>query len=381
MAKIGNTELSSEDTLRLNVLLANAQAVRIDENTLTVLGLADGKELKVQLNPTCRSDNYISRVRELLSIHALGSPRGYPIHIRRWARMGQINNAPLEKLLLLGEPEAVLAIASSSYLTEEIAQLAWWASPTAEIARQMLLNKSIAQSEIGKVLADYLLEFLPFETEPQDMLNTVRLLLQPGLTSPEARGKIWSSGKRRKAYRIGFLEMMADDIPQPLPASPDFDLYKNTLVPLAESGNAIAGMLLKVFSSSGQTFLVAFSDILVRPSNQDEVSAVLNAVGQYFCTIRTINAEVRDIDWLAGQVDLLCDHTRNGLDGVNEILSELPKLLPEIKAILFLAHVSENLVTPVFALTDAVGTVMRKKIEPITKLLLEQVTVLRTPGL
>jgi hypothetical protein len=295
--------------------------------------------------------------------------------------MGQINNAPLEKLLLLGEPEAVLAIASSSYLTEEIAQLAWWASPTAEIARQMLLNKSIAQSEIGKVLADYLLEFLPFETEPQDMLNTVRLLLQPGLTSPEARGKIWSSGKRRKAYRIGFLEMMADDIPQPLPASPDFDLYKNTLVPLAESGNAIAGMLLKVFSSSGQTFLVAFSDILVRPSNQDEVSAVLNAVGQYFCTIRTINAEVRDIDWLAGQVDLLCDHTRNGLDGVNEILSELPKLLPEIKAILFLAHVSENLVTPVFALTDAVGTVMRKKIEPITKLLLEQVTVLRTPGL
>jgi hypothetical protein len=83
---------------------------------------------------------------------------------------------------------------------------------------------------------------------------------------------------------------------------------------------------------------------------------------------------------LAGQVKLFCEDTQKRLEDVDEVLSKLPKLLPEVKAILFLAHVSENLVTPVFALTDAVGTVMRKKIEPITKQLLAQVAVLRVPG-
>ena len=55
-------ELSSEDTLKLNVLLANTDAVRINESTMCVHGLRGDSEAKVQLNPTCKPDKYIKLV-------------------------------------------------------------------------------------------------------------------------------------------------------------------------------------------------------------------------------------------------------------------------------------------------------------------------------
>ena len=69
-------ELSSEDSLRLNVLLANAKAIRIDENTCSVCGLSLSGEAKIKLNPNCRADRYLRYVRELLSSAVLGSPGG-----------------------------------------------------------------------------------------------------------------------------------------------------------------------------------------------------------------------------------------------------------------------------------------------------------------
>ena len=53
-------ELSSEDTLRLNVLLANKPlAVRIDESRMVVYGLSEKGEAKVQLNPAGRPEQYV----------------------------------------------------------------------------------------------------------------------------------------------------------------------------------------------------------------------------------------------------------------------------------------------------------------------------------
>ena len=47
-------DLSPEDSLRLNVLLANQpQAIRINESSMIVYGLSDQGEAKVQLNPNC----------------------------------------------------------------------------------------------------------------------------------------------------------------------------------------------------------------------------------------------------------------------------------------------------------------------------------------
>ena len=83
-------ELSAEDNLRLNVLLAqNLQAVRIDESKMIVYALTGRGEAKVPLNPTCRDEKYLRFVREMFSTHALGSPGGYPVFLRvghEWAK-------------------------------------------------------------------------------------------------------------------------------------------------------------------------------------------------------------------------------------------------------------------------------------------------------
>ena len=119
-------ELSSEDSLRLNVLInQDLQAIRIDESKMIVYALTGRGEAKVPLNPTCRDEKYLRIVREMFSTHALGSPGGYPVFLRRWTRMGQMREESLEGLLILGEPEAVVAVANSTELTEEVARRAW----------------------------------------------------------------------------------------------------------------------------------------------------------------------------------------------------------------------------------------------------------------
>ena len=104
-------ELSPEDALRINVLLASPiEAVRIDESSMTVHALSGKGEARVKLNPNCRDESYLRMVREALSSHVLGSPGGYPVYLKRWTRMGHARDEILESLLLLGEPEAVAAV-------------------------------------------------------------------------------------------------------------------------------------------------------------------------------------------------------------------------------------------------------------------------------
>ena len=150
-------ELTSEDNLRLNVLLANQpQAIRIDESRLEVHGLSARGEARIQLRPTARPEAYVRAVRELISGHILGSPGGYPTYLRRWTRMGQMRDESLAQLLLLGEPEAVVAAVCSPGLTDELARRAWWAMEDAENARRMLGNPAIVQGRMGPILAGYL---------------------------------------------------------------------------------------------------------------------------------------------------------------------------------------------------------------------------------
>ena len=58
----------------------------------------------------------------------------------------------------------------------------------------------------------------------------------------------------------------------------------------------------------------------------------------------------------------------------------VPELKDEVRALLILSSLSVYLLNPIFALTDAVGTVMRKKIKHITDPILEQLAVLQGKG-
>lgn len=367
-------ELSSEDSLRLNVLIANAEAVRIDENALVVYGINGEREMKVQLNPNCRTDKYLMAVREMLSSAVLDSPGGYPVFLRRWTRMGQIDSDQLDRLLKLGEPEAVMAVVCSPGLTDELARLAWWSAPYAEYARRMLENHRVVAGEMGKVLAEYLIDHLPFETEHSDMLNTVRLVLQQGLISEEQRRRLWESGRSRATYRIGFLAIEPDNLLEPVGPRWDLAEHNNSLQPLIAAGNRYATMLHKVLDSQGQTFAAVVVEAMRRPADQDVVSALLNAVGRYFSPICSSRQQWRDMNDIFSHVDALLNSPDVELKA---LLDAVPVLHADIRAMLVLAHLDESPLIPIFAASDAVGTVMRKKIEPVTTPMLEQFAQLR----
>ncbi|MDD4880722.1 MAG: hypothetical protein PHX10_04015 [Gallionellaceae bacterium] len=302
-------ELSPEDQLRLNVLLAqDIKAIRIDESSLLLHALLDeGEEASMPLHPNCRADKYLRLVREALSGHALGSPGGYPIYLSRWTRHGQMESSNLSQLLLIGEPEAVVAVVHSPALTNELAGYAWWAMPTIEHARLMLMREAVAKGRMGPVLAEFLTEHLAFlQEEHLAIMDTVAVLLYSGALTPTQRETIWKRGKRQNSYYVAFLEMCPNDLP----------------------------------GTPGQAFVEASIEILSRPETQEVVSRTLDAIGHYFSVAAG-----------AGQAN------------------------PE--AVRRLAAVSAALANPVFVRSTAIGSLMRRKLEPITEPILADLRLLR----
>lgn len=363
-------ELSSEDALRLNVLIANAEAVRIDENSMTVYGLNGEQEMKFPLNPTGRSDQYLQAVRSMLSSAVLDSPGGYPVFLRRWTRMGQIDNDQLDRLLKLGEPEAVMAVVCARNLSDELARRAWWCAPYSEHARRMLESKQVVEGEMGKKLAEHLIEHLPFETEPRDMLNTVRLVLQPGLIDEEQKQKLWESGERNKSYRIGFLETLSHDLPEKQPPRADIEQVRERLAALEE--NRFAQRLLQLLDEAGQSFLTIVEEVMLNPADQDVASALFNSLGRHLRELRAVEA-LREL----AEVEALIERRMGEDEALRELQEAAPELSEELRAMLTLAHVSEYLLNPIFGQTDAVGTVMNEKIEPVTLPLRQSIARLR----
>ncbi len=369
-------ELSSEDTLRLNVLVNNVEAIRIEERSLTVFGLSARGEARVQLNPTGRSDQYLRAVREFLSSCALGSPSGYPVHLNRWTRMGQARDANLAKLLMLGEPEAITAVVCAPGLTEELARRAWWVDSTSENARRMLARECVVQSDMGPALAGYLIDHLPFESEPRVIIDTVRLVLQPGLIESDVRQRLWEKGAAQNVYRIGFLEAEPESLPQPLMARSDLESLRAALTGFTAEYNSLAVLLLRALDGPGQTFFANCEQVLHKLSSQDAVVALLNVLSRYFGVLRTADEPMQDV----AAILEAAAHTLDETPAAREILTAIPELRPQLLAMYALVRMDEAVVTPVFARSSASGTLMRSKIEPVIHAVQSQIMVLRHTG-
>ena len=354
-------ELSSEDELRLHVLLVNAEAIRIDEQHMVVYGLAPDRELEVQLTAAGSQARYIQCVRAFLSTAILGSPKHFPIHLRRWAGHGQIDNAPLEKLLLLGNPEAVFAVACSPRLTATLARRVWWTAPGPDMARQLLRHRAVAVDAMGKLLAQWLVDYLPFETVLGDMLDSARLLALPNLIDAAMRMRLWEMGRRNKAYRIGFLLECPDNLPRRVPARLDVALLAERFAPSANVGNEIFHMLIKSGSEDGQSFLAACLDVLGGLNCQEEVSAILNAIGAYYGVLRVYGEHTKTLEASLNWADI---KSMEQATAAPAFFCD-PHVRAQLRALYVLAHTSEDWVTPVFAHSDAGGSVMRKQIEPV----------------
>ena len=389
-------ELSSEDNFRLNVLLANKPlAIRIDEGRMAVYGLAaqvestqrelpqreiPQKEIKIQLHPTTRPEHYLRLVKELISGQVLGSPGGYPVYLKRWTRMGQMRDESLAQLLLLGEPEAVVAAVCSPGLTDELARRAWWAMEDAENARRMLGNPVVVVGTMGPELAAYLVEYLPFETESERIVESVRLVLQPGLISPEQREDLWRKSARKPAYLVGFLQALPDDLPEPEPPRQRDPALAARIEALAARGDPWARALQRVASGAGQTWLRTVSTVLTKPPSQDIVTTAFECLRDYFAPLRPEGDPNLPISDLIAEAEGLARAwaSPDAPDPVlRECLATCPELLREVAAMRSLSGVGYGVIRPVLPDPTALGTLMRRKLAPVMDAIQERIRTLR----
>ena len=374
-------DLTPEDALRINVLLASQiEAIRLDESRMTLFALSQKGEAKVKLNPNCRDDAYLRKVRETLSSHVLGSPGGYPVYLKRWTRMGQARDEVLESLLMLGEPEAVVAVVNATGITDELARRAWWASQTSDNARCMLQQAAVVNGEMGPVLADFLIEFLPFEEDASSQIKTVSLVLQSDLVAEDVRIRLWKKGRLKNSYLVGFLQTLPDALPEQRDAHPGYQAVAGKLSGLLAAENPFAGQLCRLLSPAGQAYLDCVGAVLKKPSNQDVMVELMHAMAAYSCSLPVTmprKFHINDVARLSvepGGGALVDADARQYLQA---LLDALPEGENYIHAMLFLAMLAEPILDPVFSRTDAIGTVMRKKLQPVTEPINEQIRILR----
>ncbi|MCK5720455.1 MAG: hypothetical protein KAH84_10985 [Thiomargarita sp.] len=373
-------ELTHEDNFRLNILLATQlQAIRIDETKMIVYGLSEQGEAKIQLHPVCQDSQYLIAVRELISNYLKKSSGVYPLSLRNWNQMGETKVENLAQWLMLGEDDAVVAVTHTQSLTPELAQRAWWAMPNADNARSMLKIQAVVQDKFAQQLANYLIEFLPFEIEPLNITESVRLILQPNLISETKRQKIWQQGQKKSTYLTGFLWAQPDNLPLNLPAPIDAELIQNLLKPLVLQNNQLAIQLVKILSPAGQAFLKTCERALQKPPNQEVVNSLFDAIANYFMNIRPqyFSAEINIFD-LIEKANRFCGHCLDTTSTEQQtILAMMPELKISIKAMLILSGLGYSVLRPVFSNTTAAGSLMRKKLTVVNDVIFEQLNVLQ----
>jgi len=150
------------------------------------------------------------------------------------------------------------------------------------------------------------------------------------------------------------------------------------LGPLVEQGNPYASMLVKILSAQGQAFIKTTVEAFKKPGNQDVVVSLLAAVSKYFETITPEQVHEDEIESICSEAEAMCCGNNEEL---NKVVAALEDSVDEpqkyLRAMLVLACLSVKLVNPIFARTDAIGTVMRKKIKPVTDPIIEQLKVLQ----
>ena len=352
--------LSNEDALRLNVLMQQpVEAVRINESKMVLYALLPGKEVNIQLSPTGNDDRYLREVRQLLSGYALGSPEGFPIFLQRWNRMGQIKSEKLSGLLKIGEPEAVLAVVQSKFLTEDIAERAWWCMSNSEIARLLLDHPMIRDSRLAKELVEFLLEFMPFEEDALAQIESAKQVVLSKQLSEEQLVALWQKGKRKAPLRIGFLAAESHLIPQPSELNLSLRKTIENFSASTSEQEILKKEMLSLCEESGQKFLRGVSEVLEKLPNQDATIYLYDVINQFFAWANLSGEKPTSWDALISGRERLKQCVNLSNTGDN-------KLDRIIESILELSLLSQSILNPVFSQTDAVGSVMRKKLKPLT---------------
>lgn len=354
------SDISAEDSLRLHVLLATKPlAIRIDESALKVQALTELGERELELHPQGRPDAYLRKVRELISGQILGSPGGYPLYLKRWTRMGQMRSESLRQLLLLAEPEAVMAAICAPGLDEELAKRAWWCRQDAEHARRILASPKVCSSCLARELAQYLIEHLPFETDPMLMVETVAMVLQPGLIAEGQQQDLWRRAARRPAYVVGFLRTLPHALPEPGRPSSLLEPHEVALQGLAAANLGPAKALLFLIRPSGQALLKAFETVLHKPGSQELLDSALDALRQALA-VDAMNPDW-SLDALQGSVADFVSQDAEWL----QCAEAIPALERQWQALAMVASLGYGVLRPLLRDSTASGTLLKRRLEPL----------------
>lgn len=365
--------LTAEDSLRLNVLMTQAEAVRIDESARRVIGLVGEREMRVELHVQGREDAYLQAVRRLIATLVTGHAGGFPVYIRRWLRGGHLENLRIHDLLRLGEPEAALAAASVPALDTVIARRLWWALPEAPVARALLANASVTDADLRAELAGYLADHLPFEQVSDAIVETLRLIAPPDVLDATRRSRLWRRGDADIAYRVGFLVACPEALPEPPAAREEAAALRAALAPAADSGNEAAIALRRLLAVPGQAFLRGCADVLANPQQRLLISATLNALGRYCTAVSQPGTLCTDLAEVAARTERSCADP----DGpAGRLLAAVPQCVPQVRAMLTLGAIHEGLCYAVFARSTAVGSQLRGKLAVVLDPIAAEVAVL-----
>jgi hypothetical protein len=130
--------------------------------------------------------------------------------------------------------------------------------------------------------------------------------------------------------------------------------------------------------------------VIKKPNNQDVVIGYLRVLSHYFASTcpecapqsgvnntRLHELEGSEVD-MQSLIRLAGEYINSSSDELlKAVLERVPQLCEEIRAMLTLSMVSELVINPIFARTDAIGTLMRKKLEPVSGPLLELTAILQ----
>lgn len=241
----------------------------------------------------------------------------------------------------------------------------------------MLRRSCVVEDALGREIARFLMEHLPFEIETSQILEILSAVLQEGLLERRQIEQIWQRSLERGKgiYRIAFLRGRPLALPDPLPQHPDFDVWCNQLVPLAEQGNAAAQLLLQVGSAAGQTFIAEARRLLEQVANEESVYALLNAIGAFFSPLGVVTGEERDIGELMLRQEQLMDS--GDLHSVAETVEVSPEQRDRVLAMMLLSQLREEVAFSAVLHSGSVGRSLRKRLNAEFDLIGSQLEVLQ----
>ena len=116
-----------------------------------------------------------------------------------------------------------------------------------------------------------------------------------------------------------------------------------------------------------------------KPANQEVVNTLFEIIARYFKSICPDNYDDdMNIFTLIERASNLCETCQDTTSiERREILAVMPEMQDSIRAMLILAGLRYSVLRPVFSRTTAIGSLMRKKLVPVTEPILEQFANLR----